>query len=79
MATQPEASDALQPHGPTTGQPAAQANQSGQQQQVQQQQQQQAAPLPVQQETVESLVKEIEHLKLKLDEERRKLNDVARE
>ncbi|XP_022670829.1 guanine nucleotide-binding protein subunit beta-5-like [Varroa jacobsoni] len=77
MATQPEASDALQPHGPTTGQPAAQANQSGQQQQVQQQQQQQAAPLPVQQETVESLVKEIEHLKLKLDEERRKLNDVA--
>ncbi|OQR67719.1 guanine nucleotide-binding protein subunit beta-2-like [Tropilaelaps mercedesae] len=70
MATTAEASAVLQPSTPAGGQ-AAQANQSGQQQQAQQ------APPPAPQETVESLVREIEHLKLKLDEERRKLNDVA--
>lgn len=75
MATTAEASAVLQPPAPTGGQPAAPANQGGQQQQQPPPQVPPTAP----QETVESLVKEIEHLKLKLDEERRKLNDVARE
>lgn len=77
MATTAEAGAVLQPPA-GSGQAA---NPTGQPQQPQ------ATPPPAQaaalppapQETVESLVKEIEHLKLKLDEERRKLNDVARE